>query len=1287
MEQSLIVLLVVGLLYLPNTALSVDWSYSGEKGYHKWPEHFKHCRGRQQSPINVDTDHAQFDSSLSAVHLQMPHDAVGRMILIHNGHTLQVNTIGDYYVLGGGLPSNYRIAQFHLHWGKNNHKGSEHQIDGHSYPMELHVVAYDYMNYSSIGEAMKSPMGLAVLGTLYTISDDDNPVLEPILKAVQDVKDPDEKDTTSIEVLHLTDLLPSSTSRYYRYNGSLTTPGCYESVVWTVFEEKQYISKRQLRLLRGILRSADSHSHHKDTHMERETVVDNFRPVQPLNGRTVYRSFPKKGEVPTAAMKSKHAVWSYKGETGPDQWKAIYPDAGCAGSLQSPINIAEHKTKYEPSLRDFDLQIPSKATNPTMTVYNNGHTIKVSVDAGSGDYMVRGGSLPSEAQYKIAQLHFHWGGENNKGSEHHVNGHAYPIEMHIVTWDSGNYASIMEAMKEPQGLAVLGVLFEISNDDNAALQPIVDVMEQVEDPELDKKIKIPALLLEDLLPEDTSRYFRYNGSLTTPGCFESVVWTVFKETKKLSHKQLRQFREILKHQDATDDGHKLIDVQPSLDSTNGNDELVKIGDVLRERLVDNYRPVQPINDRVVLRSYKDIDTKRKRGGSHKHSWSYAGHTGPHMWPDMEERCNGKQQSPINIVTSQTDFNPKLKDFTFYDSKEMGTKMTVKNNGHTVKVTMNSGVHYVYGGGLPSTYQTLQLHFHWGSTEHQGSEHTVDGQAFPLELHVVNYDSKYSSVMEAIDKPQGLAVLGVLFYMSKEDNEVLEPILETLPHVKDPDSDTEQPVKAVSIESLMPHDTSKYYRYNGSLTTPGCYESVVWTVFDEKLPISYDQMQKFRELFFPREKDDDITGHTDTVDNPSDPHSNGHSKPTGADVGTGGAEAMPEEITNSGRSNGPNMVDNFRPVQPLHGRRVWRSFRLSGEKKRKHHWGYEGAGGPQIWAEMYPDKECDGQHQSPINIHRNQTRFDANLRDVNIWFDPPLPGSKMTVKNNGHTVQVNVKGKYFITGAGLTKVYKTVQFHFHWGGPGSDKLGSEHTVDSEAYPLELHIVNYDSETYASITEAMTQPLGLAVFGVFYELAPDDNPVLQTIIDALEHVEDPNDDKEVQLKPLSVKYFLPKDKSRYYRYNGSLTTPGCHESVIWTLFEQPQTISKKQLKKFWNMFQMDHSESLSGISYDSGHDKRKKEHHGGAGTSEGVVVGHPGSGSHHRSHNNPRKRIRTNFRPVQPVNDRVVYRSFKDFSGIPEVASSRFCSGTNIVVSSFSLKTFIILTFTIKWLSHL
>ena len=34
----------------------------------------------------------------------------------------------------------------------------------------------------------------------------------------------------------------------------------------------------------------------------------------------------------------------------------------------------------------------------------------------------------------------------------------------------------------------------------------------------------------------------------------------------------------------------------------------------------------------------------------------------------------------------------------------------------------------------------------------------------------------------------------------------------------------------SIRSLMPPVTSKYFRYEGSLTTPSCDQSVVWTVF-------------------------------------------------------------------------------------------------------------------------------------------------------------------------------------------------------------------------------------------------------------------------------------------------------------------------------------------------------------------------------------------------------------------------------------------------------------------------
>ena len=38
---------------------------------------------------------------------------------------------------GGPLEDNYELWQFHAHWGKENSKGSEHTVNGHSYSGEV----------------------------------------------------------------------------------------------------------------------------------------------------------------------------------------------------------------------------------------------------------------------------------------------------------------------------------------------------------------------------------------------------------------------------------------------------------------------------------------------------------------------------------------------------------------------------------------------------------------------------------------------------------------------------------------------------------------------------------------------------------------------------------------------------------------------------------------------------------------------------------------------------------------------------------------------------------------------------------------------------------------------------------------------------------------------------------------------------------------------------------------------------------------------------------------------
>lgn len=54
----------------------------------------------------------------------------------------------------------------------------------------------------------------------------------------------------------------------------------------------------------------------------------------------------------------------------------------------------------------------------------------------------------------------------------------------------------------------------------------------------DSETWVPGLDVSALLPADLSRYFRYEGSLTTPPCAQGVIWTVFNQTVRLSAKQV-----------------------------------------------------------------------------------------------------------------------------------------------------------------------------------------------------------------------------------------------------------------------------------------------------------------------------------------------------------------------------------------------------------------------------------------------------------------------------------------------------------------------------------------------------------------------------------------------------------------------------------------------------------------------------------------------------------------------------------------------------------------------------
>ncbi|KAK4025735.1 hypothetical protein OUZ56_014785 [Daphnia magna] len=199
---------------------------------------------------------------------------------------------------------------------------------------------------------------------------------------------------------------------------------------------------------------------------------------------------------------------------------------------------------------------------------NTGETVKLKIETEDLDKdnlpFISGGGL--SGRYKFEQLHFHWG-EGSRGSEHRIDGKQYAAELHIVHYNS-KYENFIEASGEKGGLVVLAILIKLQARDNKVFRHLQQFEAIIDPTENDSdKLDVP-FPLDDLLPDSTESFFRYNGSLTTPKFTEGVIWTVFDTPIAISKGQLAKFR-------------LLLDMQ-------GN------------RIKENARDVQDVNDREIF---------------------------------------------------------------------------------------------------------------------------------------------------------------------------------------------------------------------------------------------------------------------------------------------------------------------------------------------------------------------------------------------------------------------------------------------------------------------------------------------------------------------------------------------------------------------------------------------------------------------------------------------------------------------------------------------------------------
>ncbi len=201
-------------------------------------------------------------------------------------------------------------------------------------------------------------------------------------------------------------------------------------------------------------------------------------------------------------------------------------------------------------------------------------------------------------------------------------------------------------------------------------------------------------------------------------------------------------------------------------------------------------------------------------------WSHhKGEHGPENWENLCEgfsACGGDAQSPIDITETQP--NESLNPIEFNYGK---TKTSIINNGHTVQFNVDEGSTIVIDG---KGYDLLQFHYH------ATSEHTYNGDYFPLEVHFVH---KHSDT--------DLAVVGIM-YDKGEANELFSRFLQHFPKDKGEYNSDE----VLALSKILPKNKSDDH-YSGSLTTPPCSEVVSWFMLQKPLKASQEQIDKFSKI--------------------------------------------------------------------------------------------------------------------------------------------------------------------------------------------------------------------------------------------------------------------------------------------------------------------------------------------------------------------------------------------------------------------------------------------------------
>jgi len=242
------------------------------------------------------------------------------------------------------------------------------------------------------------------------------------------------------------------------------------------------------------------------------------------------------------------------GEVGPERWHPHEPTPSpphpfnlCkTGHFQSPLNIPTSSTVPSRAgpMRTINYSVAYRAN---LVVTNSTVNIFLKEEEGKQLPRIFGGNLPRGNVFEFHSLHWHWGSNDARGSEHRLDGFQFSAELHIVHRNL-KYPNADVASNQPDGISVVAFLLEVKRtwfQSDAWYYPVVEAIRKYNQGRPLAPVDIGYISLTSLTSLMTSGdHFYYKGSLTTPPCTENVFWHVFIQPVYISELQINAYRHL-----------------------------------------------------------------------------------------------------------------------------------------------------------------------------------------------------------------------------------------------------------------------------------------------------------------------------------------------------------------------------------------------------------------------------------------------------------------------------------------------------------------------------------------------------------------------------------------------------------------------------------------------------------------------------------------------------------------------------------------------------------------------